>query len=597
MRLKKRAIESTPHLPDSKVTSRTAGRCLALVACTALACTTPVPAGGGSKPGSQAAGAENATLVLRGGTVVTVDEAKPRAQAVAVRDDRILAVGSNEEIGKFIGPKTEVIELDGKMAMPGFIEGHGHFLSVGFSLIQLNLSGVKNWDEIVSMVEAAAKKAPKGRWIFGRGWHQAKWDKEPSLSVEGNPVHTSLSAVSPDNPVILGHASGHAAFANAKAMELAGIGKNTADPPGGTIVRDAKGRATGLLRESAQRLVYGILTDRDEALERRKAKLAAEDCLAKGITSFQDAGSSIDDIAMFRQLAEADQLGVRLWVMLDKGIPNETLAEVLPKIKYRDTKDYRLTVAAIKRMIDGALGSHGALLLKPYTDMPSTRGLPIDTLENLAKTAELARKHGFQLCTHAIGDKGNRDMLDIYEKALGPNAKEINHRWRIEHAQHVDPSDVPRFAKLGVIASMQGVHCTSDGPWVPDRLGEERAEKTSYLWKTLMESGAVVSNGTDAPVEDVDPLPSYYASVTRMMNNGKQFYPAEVMTRDEALKTYTLNAAYAAFEEDIKGSLTPGKLADITVLSKDITTVPAPEILKTKVVATIVGGKVKYRAP
>ena len=558
-------------------------------------CTTPT---GESSPSASTPSepTPRATLVLRGGAVVTVDDKKPRAEAIAVDGERILAVGSNAEIQRFIGPDTKVMELEGRMAMPGFIEGHGHFLSIGFSRIQLDLTKVKNWDEIVSMVAEAAKSTPPGGWIFGRGWHQAKWDTVPKPNVDGVPVHDALSKVSPDNPVFLGHASGHAAFVNAKAMALAGIDDKTPDNPGGTIVRDAKGRATGLLRESAENIVTAVMEGRDDTLELRKAKLAADECLAKGITSFQDAGSSIDDIAMFRRLAVDDKLGVRLWVMLARDIPNNKLAEVLPKIKYRDTENHRLTVAAIKRMIDGALGSHGALLLKPYTDLPTTSGLPIDTTESLTRTAELARQHGFQLCTHAIGDRANREMLDIYEKVLGPAAPTSDHRWRIEHAQHLDPADVPRFAKLGIIASMQGVHCTSDGPWVPKRLGWARARRTSYLWRSLLSSGAVITNGTDAPVEDVDPLRSYYATVTRMMNTGKQFFPEQVLSRDEALKTYTINAAFSAFEEDIKGSLTPGKLADITVLSKDITKVPAKEILQTQVVATIVGGQVKFRA-
>ena len=568
---------------------------LPAVAILAAACSTPTaPA---SKPASQKQEAPRASLVLRGGSVVTVDESKPRAEAVAVRNDRIMAVGSNEEISKLIGPQTEVIELNGQMAMPGFIEGHGHFLAVGFARIQLDLNNVAGWDDIVRMVGEAAKKAPAGRWIFGRGWHQAKWNAVPEPNVDGVPIHTALSQVSPNNPVFLGHASGHAAFVNAKAMAMAGIDKDTPDPAGGTIVRDARGRATGLLRESAQRLAAAQFSGRNEELQRRKAQLAAEECLAKGITSFQDAGTGVEDIAMLRKLATDDKLGVRLWVMLARDIPNAKLEEILPTIKFKDTKHHRLTVAAIKRMIDGALGSHGALLLEPYTDLPSSKGLRIDKPESLAKTAELAKKYGFQLCTHAIGDRANREMLDIYAQVLGPRAKAIDHRWRIEHAQHLNPIDVPRFAELGIIASMQGVHCTSDGPWVPDRLGEARAERTSYLWKTLIESGAVVTNGTDAPVEDVDPLPSYYASVTRMMKTGQQFFPKEIMTRDQALRSYTLDAAYSAFEEDVKGSLTVGKLADITVLSQDITTVPAEDILKTKVIATIVGGKVRYRAP
>lgn len=535
-----------------------------------------------------------ATLVLRGGTVVTVNPARPRAEGVAVRGDRIVAVGTHEDVSRYIGPQTEVVELAGRMAMPGFIEGHGHFLLLGFSRMQLDLNRVKNWDEVVRKVAEAVKSAEPGEWIFGRGWHQSKWNDVPEPSVDGLPVHDALSRVSPNNPVFLGHASDHAAFANAAAMALGGVTEDTPDPPGGQIVRDDRGRPTGAFREEARALVFPGDGVRSEALERKKVRLAAEECLRKGITSFQDAGSSLQDIALFRNLAARDALGVRLWVMLARDIPNETLSEVLPRIKYRDTEHHRLTVGAIKRMIDGALGAHGALLLEPYADLPTSRGLQITPRVELARTAALAREHGFQLCTHAIGDRANRVMLDVYEAALGPRAKQTDHRWRIEHAQHIDPVDVPRFARLGVVASVQAVHCTSDGPWVPDRLGLERAERTSYLWKSLLDSGAVVINGTDAPVEDVDPLKSYYASVTRKMQSGRTFFPSEAMSRAQALRAYTLDAAYAAFEEDIKGSLTVGKLADITVLSKDITRVPADEILTTEVVSTIVGGKVRY---
>ena len=538
---------------------------------------------------------EPATLVLRGGTVVTVDETKPRAQALAARGDRIVAIGSDQEIAQYVGDTTEVFELEGRMAMPGFVEGHAHFLSIGNGKLQLDLNHVANWDEVVTMVKEAVARAEPGQWVFGRGWHQSKWDKLPDPNVEGFPTHDSLSAVSPDNPVLLTHASGHAVFANAKAMSLASVEAKTKNPSGGEILRDAKGRAVGVFRETASSLVSPKTLPRDPATERKKAKLAAEECLAKGITSFQDAGSSLDDVALFKELAAADQLGVRLWVMLDASISNDELAAVLPTAKYRDSKHHRLAVAGIKRYVDGALGSHGAWLIEPYTDLPETSGLAVDSIEALTRAAELARDHGFQLCTHAIGDRGNREMLDIYAKVLGPDAKSKDYRWRIEHAQHVQPDDVPRFAELGVIASMQAVHCTSDGPWVPQRLGAERAEKTSYLWKSMIDAGVVVTNGTDAPVEDVDPLASYYAAVSRQLKDGTQFFPAQVMSREQALRSYTLDAAYAAFEDDVKGSLVVGKLADITVLSKDITKVDVAEIPKTKVDATIVGGQVRYR--
>jgi predicted amidohydrolase YtcJ len=462
---------------------------------------------------------------------------------------------------------------------------------------------VKDWSEIVAMVGEAAKNAEPGAWIQGRGWHQEKWTTPPPGAVEGLPLHIGLSEVSPENPVILTHASGHAAFVNAKAMELAGIDRNTSDPPGGTIVKDEKGEPTGALREKAQGLVRDALQkyldarppEEKRADDERRLELASQDAISKGITSFQDAGSDFATIDFFKEMAAAGKLPLRLYVMVRRE-SNEAMDEKLPRYKMTNAYVGHLTVRSIKRQIDGALGSHGAWLLEPYEDLPDSTGLVLEPVEDIARTAEIAVKHGFQVNTHAIGDRGNRETLDIYEKAFA-SAPEggKNLRWRIEHAQHIDPQDLPRFARLGVIASMQGVHCTSDGPWVLKRLGEKRAKSGAYMWRALIDSGAIVTNGTDTPVEDVDPLPSYYASVTRMTREGTPFYPEQAMTREEALRSYTLNNAYAAFEEDVKGSITPGKYADFTVFSRDILTVPPEEILRTKVVYTIIGGTVAYR--
>jgi predicted amidohydrolase YtcJ len=547
---------------------------------------------------------EPADLVLRNGRVVTVDESRPEANALAVRGGRIVAVGSNEEVETYIGPETEVIDLEGRLAMPGFIEGHGHFMGLGNAKMILDLTKVKDWNEIVTMVGEAAKTAEPGAWIQGRGWHQEKWTSPPPGAVEGLPLHIGLSEVSPENPVILTHASGHAGFVNAKAMELAGIDRNTPDPPGGTIVKGPDGEPIGALRETAQRLVRNALQqyldqrppEQKRADDEKRVELASQDLLSKGIVSFHDAGSDFATIDFFKEMAEAGKLPVRLYVMVRRET-NEAMDEKLPQYKMTNAYDGHLTVRSIKRQIDGALGPHGAWLLEPYEDLPESAGLVLEPVEDIAKTAEIAVKHGFQVNTHAIGDRGNRETLDIYEKAFAsaPNGgKDL--RWRVEHAQHIHPDDVPRFAKLGVIASMQGIHCTSDGPWVLKRLGEERAKSGAYVWRDLIASGAVVTNGTDVPVEDADPIASYYASVTRIMPDGNAFFPEQVMTREEALKSYTIQNAYAAFEEDVKGSLTPGKYADIVVLSKDILTVPAEEIREAKVLYTIVGGKILYRA-
>jgi predicted amidohydrolase YtcJ len=532
-----------------------------------------------------------------------MDGARPEAGAIAVKGGLILALGTTEEIEAYVGPETEVIDLEGRLAIPAFIEGHGHFMGLGNAKMILDLTRVKDWDEIVTMVGEAARNAQPGAWIEGRGWHQEKWQTAPKGAVEGLPLHIGLSEVSPENPVVLEHASGHAVFANAKAMEQAGIDRRTPDPPGGTIVKGPDGEPTGALRETAQRLVNEALQayldarppEQKRADDERRVELASQDLLSKGITSFHDAGSDFATIDFFKDMAAAGKLPVRLYVMVRRE-SNDVMEEKLPQYKMVNAFDGHLTVRSIKRQIDGALGAHGAWLLQPYVDLPESTGLVLEKVEDIAGTAAVAVKHGFQVNTHAIGDRGNRETLDIYEKAFAsaPNGgKDL--RWRIEHSQHIDPADVPRFAKLGVIASMQGVHCTSDGPWVAKRLGEERARETSYVWRDLIDSGAVVTNGTDVPVEDADPIASYYASVTRVMKDGTAFYPEQVMTREEALKSYTWNNAYAAFEEDVKGSLAPGKYADIVVLTKDILTVPDAEILEARALYTLVGGKILYR--
>lgn len=541
-----------------------------------------------------------ADLVLTNGKIVTVDDTLPEAQALAVVGDTIVAVGSSDEMAEYIGPATRVIDLEGRLAIPGFIEGHGHYMGVGQAKMILDLTTVKSWDEIVAMVADAARDAEPGEWISGRGWHQEKWEATPEGSVDGVPTHHSLSQVSPDNPVYLRHASGHAAFANEAAMRQGGVSPETPNPDGGEIVHDARGEPTGLLRETAQRLVGAALDRAREQMtaeeldeeQRTQARLAAEEALSKGITSFQDAGSSFATIDLFKQLADEGNLPVRLYVMIRSS--NESLAESLPDYRWIGYGNNHLTVRAIKRTIDGALGSHGAWLLAPYEDMPTSSGLNTAPVEDVARTAALAIANDFQLNVHAIGDRANREVLDIYENAFAANPDRHDLRWRIEHAQHLNAADIPRFGSLGVIASMQGIHCTSDAPWVLKRLGAQRAEEGAYVWQKLWQSGAVVTNGTDAPVEDVDPLASFYASVSRKLTDGSVFFPDQRLTREQALQSYTRNNAFAAFEEDLKGSLTPGKLADITVLSKDIMTIPEDEIPTTDVLYTIVGGKVAY---
>ena len=548
---------------------------------------------------SQNAQVAPADLVLRGGRIVTLDAQTPEATAIASRNGAIVAVGTDAAIARYIGPSTQVIDLAGKLAVPGLIEGHGHFTGIGDNRLNLDLMGTKSWEEIVHMVAVAAENAKPGEWIVGRGWHQEKWTSTPDPNVEGFPLHASLDKVSPNNPVVLTHASGHASFVNAKALELSGITGTTANPAGGEILKDKDGNPTGLLRERASGLVrVGTGAPRPtpaevEARAEKVLELADQEVTSKGITSFHDAGSSFDTINRIKRLIDAGRMHVRLWVMVSGGGTTQAL-KANRVVGYGSNQ---LTVRAIKLYADGALGSRGAWLLEPYSDKPDSTGLPTTPVEQIRTAAQAALEADYQVCIHAIGDRANREVLNAYEdtfKKNNVNGKDL--RWRIEHAQHLNAADIPRFGQLGVIASMQTIHCTSDAPWVEPRLGAKRAEEGAYVWQKLMKSGAVVNNGTDAPVENVDPIPNFYAAVTRRSNDGKVFYPDQRMSRMEALRSYTLSNAFAAFEEDIKGSLSTGKLADITVLTKDILTIPEDQILTTKVAYTIIAGKIVYKA-
>jgi len=543
---------------------------------------------------------EPADFVLKNGKIVTLDESQPEVEALAVRDGKIYALGDNKEIEALVGSATEVIDLKGQLAVPGLIDSHAHFTGIGEAALSLDLTQARNWQEIVSLVKQEVEKSKPGDWILGRGWHQEKWDETPQPNVDGLPYHNDLSRISPDNPVLLTHASGHASMVNAKTMELAGVTNKTANPEGGEIVKDGRGNPIGVFRETAQGLVesphrrflQGRTPEEVEAIRRKVVEMAARECLAKGLTCVHDASSSFRDVDLFKEFAEQGKLGVRLCVMINES--NERLKEKLSEYRIIGFGDHHLTVRAIKRFMDGALGSHGAWLFEPYADLPSSTGLNTTPVETIRETARIAVENDFQLCIHAIGDRANKEVLDVYEEAFKAHPEKKDLRWRIEHAQHLSPGDIPRFGQLGVIPSMQAIHCTSDGPWVYKRLGEKRAEEGAYVWRKLMAGGALICNGTDAPVENVNPIPCFYASVTRKMGNGELFFPDQIMTREEALRAYTLNGAFASFQEDILGSLSPGKLADITVLSKDIMTVPDDEILKAEVVYTIVGGKVLY---
>jgi len=543
-----------------------------------------------------------ADMVIHNGKVVTVDDNVPEAEGIVINGDRIELVGSNEEVEAYIGPDTEVIDLDGALAIPGLIEGHGHFMGIGSNVLNLDLLDATSWQGVADMVAAAVEEAEPGELIEGRGWHQERMtDLDESNTVRGFPTHDAISAVSRENPVILRHASGHATFGNAYAMELAGVTGNTDQPQGGEIIMGPDGEPIGVFVERASSVlgratanIENRMSDEDRAARTwREMELASQEVLRNGITSFQDAGSGWNTIEMFKRGVDEDALQVRLWVMARGGSLDAESLRANLLIGYGNNM---LTVRAIKMAIDGALGSRGAWLLEPYSDELTSSGHNTGDPAEIEAVANLAIENGYQMCVHAIGDRANREVLDIFERVLASHPEQAaDARFRIEHSQHLHPDDVPRFGELGVIAAMQGVHCTSDAPWVVPRLGAERAEWGAYVWQDLMRSGAVVTNGTDAPVERVDPIASFYSTVTRKDASGEAFYPEQAMSREEALRSYTINNAFAAHEEDIKGSLTPGKLADITILDQDIMVIAEEQIKATNVLYTIVGGRIVYR--
>ena len=541
-----------------------------------------------------------ADLIIENGIIYTMDDFNPIAESVAVRSGKIIGVGSNYYIQSFIGNNTKVLDLKGATMVPGLIEGHGHFMGLGYAKMRLDLSTVSSYDELVDMVSGAVAEAKPGEWILGRGWHQSKWEPVPVPLVKGFQTHDKLSAISPNNPVWLTHASGHAAFGNAKAMELAGVTSETEFGFGGEIIKDLRGNPTGVFNERAQGLVSQYVeTEGEDNSSQRALELAVQACLENGITSFQDASSGSNSINAYREGLSSNSLRIRLYVMLTSRDP-DLLKEWYKKGPEIGTGNDYLTIRSIKLNTDGALGSRGAWLLDSYTDRPGHFGMATQSMDYVYEVSRDGLANGFQVNSHAIGDRANREVLDQYEKVFNENPKLAeNHRWRIEHAQHIDPADIPRFGLMGVIPAIQGIHMASDRPWAINRLGRQRIIESAYVWRDLIDSGAILINGTDVPVEPIDPIASIYASTARKTLKGKPeggYEPNQKMTRLEALKSYTINAAYGAFEEDIKGSIEIGKYADFTVLSQNIITVPEDQILNTKVRYTIINGQIEYKA-
>lgn len=542
-----------------------------------------------------------ADLIITHANVWTADAAMPKAESIACKDGKIVYVGGNSGSLELKGKQTNVVDAQGAFVMPGLIEGHGHFAGLGYSLIELNFLKTKSWEEIESMVVNAATTAKPGEWIVGRGWHQEKWDSLPKPDFYNYPSHENLSDKTPDNPVVLYHASGHALFANRQAMKAAGISRETKNPEGGAIIRDNDGEAIGIFEERAMQLIQEAHVSYKNSLSEKTLdsiwlaaiRKAEDECLRYGITSFQDAGSTFKELKKFENLALKNDLNLRLWVMARQSYTE--MQPVLSDYKKTGIGNHFYTCNAIKSEVDGALGAFGAWLLKPYNDKPGFSGQNTTDIYEVKKIADLAIKNNMQFCVHAIGDRANRVVVDIYEGVMNQNPEKKDWRWRIEHAQHLDTADIPRFAKFGIIASMQGIHCTSDAPFVVKRLGYERAKTGAYAWRSLLDRGVIVANGTDAPVEDVNPFKSIYASVTRRNDEKNlEFFKEQSMTREEALISYTKGNAYAAFEDHLKGSIQVGKLADIVILDKNLLDCTNEDILTTNVLYTIVHGKVKY---
>jgi predicted amidohydrolase YtcJ len=536
-----------------------------------------------------------ADLVLLNGKIYTVDNARPLASALAVRGGRILFVGSEAEARALASRSAQVVDLRGATVVPGIIDAHAHLLGLGNTLRRVNLAGSTSYGEVIERVKAWAKDVKPGEWILGRGWDQNRW---PSKDF---PTHEALSRTFPNNPVVLTRIDGHASLANAKAIELARVSASTADPEGGRIIRLPSGAPAGVFVDNAQSLVSRAIPGSTRA-DTRKAILAAiAECNRLGLTGVHDAGEDAETIGIYEELAKAGNYNLRNYVMLaDPGDPTAAGALANPYLRRGPQSalyDGHLWVRAIKLYADGALGSRGAALLAPYADEPTNSGLLLSRPEHLRAWAETALRSGFQVNVHAIGDRGNRIVLDAFEAALRVVPK-ADHRFRIEHAQVISLEDIPRFAKLGVIPSMQATHQTSDMGWAEARVGPQRI-RGAYAWRSLLNTGVVIPNGTDFPVEEVNPLLTFHAAITRQDPANLPaggWYPEQKMTREEALQSMTIWPAFAGFQESLLGSLTPGKYADFVVLDRDIMRIPDTEILGTRVVSTWIGGKRVYSA-
>jgi hypothetical protein len=534
-----------------------------------------------------------ADLVLYNGKVVAVDEAFSTHEAVAAREDKIVFVGSDQDVEKYILPSTTVIDLKGQLVLPGLIDAHAHLHSLGDELTSLNVTGSKSYQEIIDAVAIRVQSTEPGEWITGGRWYQNDWEDKAF------PVHDPLSEVTPENPVFLSRIDGNAAFANQKAIEIAGISKDTPDPVGGFIIRKENGEPSGVLVNRAMDLVAeNIPPDSDEQFKQKFLK-AVRSCLSVGLTGVHEAGIGTRHINLYKNLIDNNQLNMRVYAMLgeEKDLPMDMdLAAYFKKHRIEQYGHHLLSVRSIKLYFDGALGSRGAAFYAPYEDDPDNNGLLRITPEYITAISRAALEADMGVNTHCIGIRGNRLCLEAYEKAFQENPKP-DHRFRIEHAQILEPQDVEKFVSLGIIPAMQPTHCTSDMYFVEDRVGKERA-KGAYAWRWFIDAGLVIPCGSDFPVESNNPLLGIYAAVTRQDPEGWPeggWNPEQRMTIQEAIKGFTIWAAYSAFQEDVLGSIEVGKYADFTVLDKDILEIAPKELLTAKTVYTIVGGKIRYR--
>ena len=540
--------------------------------------------------GYSCTGANNADLVIRGGQIVTVDKDFSIQEAVAVRSGKIIYVGSDDEIQSYISRDTKLIELQDAIVLPGLIDAHGHLTGYGKALEYVDLVGTTSYQEIINLIKEKVETVEPGEWIRGRGWDQNDWTNKEF------PEHQLLSAITPDNPVVLTRIDGHAILTNQLAMDLAGITLATPEIAGGKIHRDVSGNPTGVFVDNAEKLIAQHIPKYSQAEIRKIIKNGAEHLVTYGITGIHDAGIPISRISDYKYLIDKNAMPLRINAMLSdtSAVENE---EFLRKHGVESYGDGFLRVKSIKLYADGALGSRGAALLKPYADDPDNMGLMVTDSLHILEVARAALQNDFQICTHAIGDRGIRTVLNVYENSLAATPKD-DHRFRIEHSQIVNLADVTRFAELGVIPAMQPQHAISDMPWVAARIGTERS-KGAYAWRSFIDAGLIIPCGSDVPVEVPDPLLGIYNAVTRQNEAGlpdSGWIPEQKMTIAEAIKGYTIWAAEAAFQEDILGSIETGKYADFTILDKNLLRIDPSEILDTNVLYTIVGGEIKYQA-